>query len=349
MLNFLWKTYFVFFESQVYFRYYPFSFYIMNISQKLSATLLMLVFPFSSFSYYIHPDTGKEYSEWRCIEAVKVSQSGKTQWHIEIVGWSAIVKKQHTFDIFLDGDLTPNDERYQAPTDPLLGKINKIFWGESAKESRRFEFTSWWVSKKYNFWIQILGISIPQSYFQWEQIETNAENLKKAQDDFEYFYETMKHDISHPVRSNVVYEFTSDGSKEITVKLYPFLPSDIKIEQKKIGQCKDTQPEYSIAPNLILAGSAMTLSHIDITLEGKTYHPETKYASWKYTYIDSKTWTTKSVPAIFPYYEYSFSDKNLKKDTKYVLNITYQSRPEEGFWIYSLTPSLEYDPNALKK
>gem|GEM_PF-3296688 len=44
----------------------------------------------------------------------------------------------------------------------------------------------------------------------------------------------MKHDISHPVRSNVVYELIPDNkSAEITVKLYPFLPSDITLNQEK--------------------------------------------------------------------------------------------------------------------
>jgi len=276
---------------------------------------------------------------------------------MEMIGWTVLQKKQHSFGVYRDADSMYNGDKYTAPVDPLLEKINVLFWWKWESKSRRFELASRWVSKEYNFWIYVLGTSVPSSFFQWEKIFTDTENIKKAQEDFEFFYENMKHDINHSVSSNVVYEITPDNEhNEIIVKLYPFLPSDITVKQEQIWQCQNTVPEYSIAPNLILAGSTMILSQIQISLstDGEKikvpqYTPITKYYTWKYTYIDAQTGKTKSIPAVFPYYEYSFPTKNLKKNTSYLLDISYNSRPQESLWIYLLNPILQYDPHALEK
>jgi|GEM_PF-2872279 len=80
----------------------------------------------------------------------------------------------------------------------------------------------------------------------------------------------------------------------------------------------------------------MTLSQIEMSLyrDGEKFtvpqsKPVTKYYTWKYSYTDEKTGKTATIPAVFPYYEYTLPEKNLKKNTPYLLDISYNSRPEE--------------------
>jgi len=191
------------------------------------------------------------------------------------------------------------------------------------------------------------------SYQQYEEIMEKEENYRKAQEDFEFLFNTYNTKTRKPIDNYRSYSFVPEKWADITIKLYPFLPSDVQITKQKIWNCTTSSPQKLLFPHLILADHVYGYSDISFSLtpnERDSTNIKQKYYSQLYTYIDKESKKKVIIPAIFPYYEYSFTMNTSIPWESHSINIWYKSMPiRTQPTQYKLTHSIKYNPDALKK